>query len=73
MQEQAHLVGGCTATRRAVGREMGRPGLDVVFGLAAGAVDLLIDGAAANPVEAGDDEARVAALRPGLDPGDDAF
>ena len=52
---------------------MGLPGLDVVFSLDAGAVDVLVDGAAANPVEAGDDEARVSTLRPGLNPGDDEF
>src|ERR1019366_4027298 len=49
------------------------PRLDVVLGLAAGTVDVLIDGAPADSVEAGDDEAGVYPLRPGLDAGDDAL
>src|SRR3954452_22687117 len=52
---------------------MGLPGLDVVLGLAAGAVDILVDGAAAHTIETCDDEACVDALRPGLDAGDDAL
>ena len=38
-----------------------------------GAVDVLVDGAAADARKAGDDEAGVDALRAGLDAGDDAF
>src|SRR6202007_174493 len=52
---------------------MGLPSLDVVFGLAAGAVDVFVDGASADALEAGDDEACVHPLRPGLDAGDDAL
>ena len=52
---------------------MGLPRLDVVLRLAAGAIDVLVDGAAGTAVEAGDDEAGVDALRPGFDAGDDAF
>src|SRR5437763_4561161 len=52
---------------------MGLPGLDVVLGLAAGAVDILVDGAAAHTIETGDDEACVDALRSGLDASDDAL
>src|SRR3954471_19561125 len=52
---------------------MGLPGLDVVLGLAAGAVDILVDGAAAHTIETGDDEAGVDALRSGLDASDDAL
>src|SRR4051794_37804144 len=52
---------------------MGLPGLDVVLGLAAGAVDILVDGAAAHTIETGDDEACVDALWSGLDAGDDAL
>src|SRR3954469_9524403 len=52
---------------------MGLPGLDVVLGLAAGAVDILVNGAAAHTIETGDDEACVGALRPSLDAGDDAL
>src|SRR4051812_3108542 len=52
---------------------MGLPGLDVVLGLAAGAVDILVNGAAAHTIETGDDEACVDALRSSLDAGDDAL
>src|SRR4051812_23407762 len=52
---------------------MGLPGLDVVLSLAASAVDILVDGASTEAVEAGDDEACVDALRSGLDAGDDAL
>src|SRR3954452_22128327 len=52
---------------------MGFPGLDVIFRLAAGAIDVLVDGAAAHLVETGDDEAGIDALGPGLDAGDDAL
>src|SRR3954449_6077610 len=52
---------------------MGFPGLDVIFRLAAGAIDVLVDGATAHTIETGDDEAGVDALRPGLDAGDDAL
>src|SRR6186713_1369770 len=49
------------------------PGFDMVLGLAAGAVDVLIDGAPADAVEAGDDKAGVDALRSALNAGDDAL
>src|SRR4051794_41618184 len=52
---------------------MGLPGLYVVLGLATGAVNILVDGAAAHTIETGDDEACVDALRSGLDAGDDAL
>src|SRR4051812_44481895 len=52
---------------------MGLPGLDVVLGLATGAVDVLVNGAAAHTIKTGDDEAGVDALRSGLDAGDDAL
>src|SRR3954462_11921694 len=52
---------------------MGLPGLDVVLGLATGAVDVLVNRAAAHTIETGDDEACVDALRSGLDAGDDAL
>src|SRR3954447_15193614 len=52
---------------------MGLPGLDVVLSLAASAVDILVDGASTEAVEAGDDEACVDALRSGFDAGDDAL
>ena len=49
------------------------PGLDVIFCLAAGAIDILVEGAAAHTIEAADDKAGIDALRPGLDAGDDAL
>jgi len=49
------------------------PCFDVVLGLAAGAIYILIDGAAGDAVEAGDDEAGVDAQRSRLDAGDDAL
>src|ERR1035438_6606782 len=46
------------------------PCFDVILRLAAGAIDILIDGAAGDAVETGDDEAGVDAQRPRLDAGD---
>src|SRR5271157_2198748 len=50
---------------------MSLEGLDVVFGLAAPAVDLLIEGASAASGEIGDDEARIGAFLARLDASDD--
>ena len=52
---------------------MSLPSLDVILGLAAGAINVLIDGAARDAVEAGDNEAGVDALRPRFDARDDAL
>jgi hypothetical protein len=49
------------------------PRLDVVLRLAAGAIDILVNRAAGQPAEAGDDEPRIGALRPGLNASDDAL
>src|ERR1022692_1089019 len=49
------------------------PGLDVIFGLAAPAVDILIEHARIAGVEIGDDEACVGPVRAGFDAGDDAL
>ena len=46
---------------------MALPRLDVVFGLAAPAVEILVDRARRSGSEVGDDEARIGALRPGFD------
>src|SRR4249920_39292 len=73
MEKQAQLVGGGAGAGGAVGGEMGLPGLDMVLGLAASAIDALVERLARADGEAGDDEARVAALRSGFDAGDDAF
>src|SRR5665811_413932 len=49
------------------------PGLDVIFGLAAPAIDILIEHARIAGVEIGDDEACVGPVRAGFDAGDDAL
>src|SRR5512132_320476 len=51
---------------------MSFPGLDVVFRLAAPAVELLVQRLATAMAEVGDDEAGIGALAAGLDAGDDA-
>lgn len=59
MQHQAHLVGVRLRARRAVRGEMGLPGLDVVLGLAARGVELLVEMLAATALEIGDDVAGI--------------
>jgi transposase len=73
MQEQAKLVGLGRMAGSAVGSEMVLPCLDVVLGLAAGAVELLIKVLGAPGFEVGDDEAGIGSLGPDLDAGDDAL
>lgn len=51
---------------------MGFPRLDVVLGLTAGGVELLVEVLAAPALEIGDDVAGVAPIGADLDPGDDA-
>src|SRR4249919_2261975 len=51
---------------------MGFPGPDVVFRLAAPAVEILVQRAAVAVAEVGDDEAAFGAVAAGLDSGDDA-
>src|SRR5271157_4731124 len=48
-------------------------GFDVVFGLAAPAIDLFIEQASVSLVQIGDDEARVGPFGANLDAGDDAL
>ena len=71
MQKQPELVGRGLGARGAVGRQMRLPGLDVVFRLAAPAVDILVKYAGIADLEVGDDEAGVGPFRAGLDTGDD--
>src|ERR1017187_7928333 len=47
------------------------PGLDVVFGLAAPAVDILVEYTGVADLQVGEDEACVGPFRAGLDTGDD--
>src|ERR1700692_1784379 len=49
------------------------PGFDVVLGLAAPTVDILVEPTGVALLQVGDDEARVGPLRADLDAGDDAF
>ena len=49
------------------------PRLDVVLGLAAGAIEPLVEVLGAAAFEVGDDEAGIGSLGPGLDAGDDAL
>src|SRR5271166_5098674 len=49
------------------------PGFDVVFGMAAPAIDILVERASVAFVQIGDDEARVGPFRANFDAGDDAL
>jgi hypothetical protein len=71
VQEQPQLVGCGLRARGAVCRQMRLPGLNVILGLAAPAVEVLVESARIAGVEIGDDEARVGPLRAGFDAGDD--
>ena len=61
VDEQPELVGGGLAARRSIRGEVQLVGLDQVLGLAAGAVDLLVQ-PARRALEVGDNEPRVAFL-----------
>src|SRR5690349_15173940 len=73
MQEQAELVGLGRMAGSAVGGEVVLPCLDVVLGLAAGAVEPLVKVLGPAAFEVGDDKAGVGALGPRFDAGDDAL
>src|SRR4249919_790764 len=49
------------------------PGLDVIFGLAAPAVDILVKHTSIADLQVRDDEACIGSVRAGLDAGDDAL
>ena len=59
MKDEPDLVGDGASTGGPVGGEMGLARLDQILGLAAGAVEGLIDDARADGSEVGDDEADV--------------
>jgi hypothetical protein len=63
------LVGERTAAAGAIGGELSLVQLDQVLGLAAGAIDRLVDMLGRSGLETGDDEADIEPLRCGLDPG----
>src|SRR6476660_7770060 len=67
MQEQPKLVGCRPGAGRAIRRQMSLPGLDMVFGLAAPAIDILVEPASVAFAQIGDDEAGVRSFRR-LDP-----
>src|SRR4051812_25666993 len=73
MEEQPQLVGCGPCARSAVGGEMGLPGFDVIFGLAAPAIELLVEPAGRPFLEIGHDEARVGTLLAHLDASDDTL
>jgi len=72
VEEETQLVGCGFRAGCAVGGEMRFPGFDVVLGLTATAVIVLIKDAGL-ALEASDDEARVGPLRADFDTGDDAL
>ena len=59
VEEEAELIGGRLGAGRAVRREMGLPVFDVVFGLAAPAIEVFVKAARVALPEIGDDEAGV--------------
>src|SRR6202046_1706814 len=71
MQEQPKLVGCRPGAGRAPRRQMGLPGLDMVFGLAAPAIDILVEPASVAFAQIGDDEAGVRSFRARFDASDD--
>jgi hypothetical protein len=71
VQHEAELVGAGARAGGAVGGEVQAPGFDVVLGLAALAIEVLVDPPRRAAGEAGDDEAGVGAPGAGLDAGDD--
>src|SRR5215217_4929430 len=71
VQHEAELVGAGLATGGSVSGEVQAPSFDVVLGLAALAIEVLVDPSCRAAGEVGDDEAGVGALGAGLDAGDD--
>src|ERR1700688_3525438 len=71
MQEQPKLVGCRLGAGRTIRRQMGLPGLDMVFSLAAPAIEILVEPASVAFAQIGDDEAGVRSFRARFDAGDD--
>src|SRR5689334_6638355 len=69
MQDQAHLVGERAAAAGTIGGELSLVQLDEVLGLAAGAINRLVNMLGRSGLETGDDEADIEPLLCGLDPG----
>ena len=73
MEEEAKLIGGRLRAGGAIRRQMGLPGLDVVLGLTAPAIEVFVKYASVALLQVGDDEPGVGSLRADFDAGDDAF
>lgn len=71
--QEPELVGRRSCAGCAVGGEMRLPGLDVVLGRSAPAVEILVERLGFPACKIGDDEAGVSTLGADLDAGDDAF
>ena len=72
MQDEPHLIGERRTATGAVGGELGLVQLDQVLGLAAGAVEILIQPLGGAAADVGDDIADVETLSRGLDACGDA-
>src|SRR4051812_7764678 len=73
MQKQPELVGGCLGAGGAIDSKVRLPRLDVIFRVAAPAIDLVIEHAGVSGPQARDDEAGVCSVGPGLNASDDAL
>src|SRR6266581_6396355 len=73
VEKEAELVGLGFVTGGPISREVSLPRLDVVFGLAACAVQRLVKALGATAGKIGHDEPGVASLRTSLDTGDNAL
>ena len=68
MQEQAELVGFGRMAGGTIGGEVVLPRLDVVLGLAAGAIEPFVKVLGAAAFQVGDNEAGIGSLGPGFNP-----
>jgi len=71
VEEEAELIGGRLRTGRAIRSQMGLPGLDVVLGLAAAAIDVFVKYASVALLQVGDDEPGVGSFLANFDAGED--
>src|SRR5215207_6384526 len=70
MQKQPELVGGCLGAGGTIGSKVRLPRLDVIFRIAAPAINVLIKGTSVSGRQARDDEAGVCSIGPSLNAGD---
>src|ERR671913_231767 len=73
MQKQPELVGGCLGAGGTIGSQVRLPRLDVMFRVAAPAIDVFIKDTSVSGRQARDDEAGVCSVGAGLNAGDDAL